>query len=448
MCLRWLVVFLLCLAGGARRIVRSNQFDQDANEALFPRGLRKKVLRHRDSQDRVAGAVDAAMLGEAMDRTHLVLAELTESPTKLQRWLQQSDQVQDLAQEDPDVATLLTNKDQLGPVLEVLEGVKRLVGQERQIIGEQGGKAAAAAAQMTDVLAKAADFVSQARYEEAPVPYLAENAKKKFAAAFAPKAEAFQVPVNPQTSADRVARGPVMETTADVENLAKQLNPVVGYWDPLNLAGGEFWDQSQEATIGFLRHAEIKHGRVAMAAFVGYIVQANGIHFPWKTTLSGITYDDIAAAGGPADQWDALPTGAKLQIILFVGFLELLSENNYVLAASGNTHYMRGGKPGAFPSLKKVIPHPIPFELFDPFGFQKGKSDEWKSDKLRAEINNGRLAMLGIMAFLAESKVPGSVPALGSLGIKPYAGEIMAPFASGDAGLPFVSDMLSVNPIA
>jgi len=448
MCLRWLVVFLLCLAGGARRIVRSNQFDQDANEALFPRGLRKKVLRHRDSQDRVAGAVDAAMLGEAMDRTHLVLAELTESPTKLQRWLQQSDQVQDLAQEDPDVATLLTNKDQLGPVREVLEGVKRLVGQEREKIGEQGAMAAAAAAQMTDVLAKAADFVSQARYDEAPVPSLAENAIKKFAAAFAPKAEAFQVPIKPQTSAHRVARGPVMETMADVENLAKQLNPVVGYWDPLNLAGSEFWDQSQEATIGFLRHAEIKHGRVAMAAFVGYIVQANGIHFPWKTTLSGITYDDIAAAGGPADQWDALPTGAKLQIILFVGFLELLSENNYVLAASGNTHYMRGGKPGAFPSLKKVIPHPIPFELFDPFGFQKGKSDEWKSEKLLAEINNGRLAMLGIMAFLAESKVPGSVPALGSLGIKPYAGEIMAPFASGDASLPFVSDMLSVNPIA
>jgi hypothetical protein len=447
MCLRWLVVFQLCLAGGARRIVRINDSYQDAKEALFPRGFRKAVLRHRDSQDSGAEAVDAAMLGEALDRTHLVLAELTESPTKLQRWLQQSDQVQDLAQEDPEVATLLTNKDQLEPVREVLEGVKRLVGQKREIIGEQGAMAAAAAVQMTDVLAKAADFVSQARYE-APVPYLAENAKEKLAAAFAPKAEAFQVPVNPQASARRAARSPVMETTADVENLAKQLNPVVGYWDPLNLAGGEFWDQSQEATIGFLRHAEIKHGRVAMAAFVGYIVQANGIHFPWKTTLSGITYDDIAAAGGPADQWDALPTGAKLQIILFVGFLELLSENNYVLAASGNSHYMRGGKPGAFPSLKKVIPHPIPFDLFDPFGFQKGKSDEWKSTKLLAEINNGRLAMLGIMAFLAESKVPGSVPALGSLGIKPYAGEIMAPFASGDAGLPFVSDMLSVNPIA
>jgi hypothetical protein len=182
-----------------------------------------------------------------------------------------------------------------------------------------------------------------------------------------------------------------------------------------------------------------------MAAFVGYCVQSN-THFPWKLT-GEISFDDIAAAGGPPDQWDALPTNAKLQIILFIGFLEFWSENNYVLASSGQTHYMRGGKPGAFPSLKKEIPHPIPFELFDPFNLQKNKSDEWKAEKLRTEINNGRLAMLGIMAFLAESKVPGSVPALGSLNIAPYSGEVMAPFSAGDAGLPFVSGMLQSNPI-
>merc|ERR1719359_735927 len=149
---------------------------------------------------------------------------------------------------------------------------------------------------------------------------------------------------------------------------------------------------------------------------VGYCVQSNGIHFPWKLT-GEISFDDIAAAGGPPDQWDALPTNSKLQILLFIGFHEFWSENNYVLASSGQTHYMRGGKPGAFPSLKKEIPHPIPFELFDPFNLQKNKSDEWKAEKLRTEINNGRLAMLGIMAFLAESKVPGSVPALNGLGI-------------------------------
>jgi hypothetical protein len=50
----------------------------------------------------------------------------------------------------------------------------------------------------------------------------------------------------------------VEESKADLEAMAKKLNPIVGFWDPLNLAEAEFWGASNEATIGFLRQAEIK----------------------------------------------------------------------------------------------------------------------------------------------------------------------------------------------
>ena len=223
--------------------------------------------------------------------------------------------------------------------------------------------------------------------------------------------------------------------------LADKLNPIVGYYNPTPLAEMSFYDQGPEATIGFLRQAEIKHGRVAMAAFVGFIVQSNGIYWPWDLTTSGISFADIAAAGGPAAQFDALPTSAKLQILGMVGFFEWWSENKYALSMSGETHYMRGGKPGFFPSFNKGgIPHPVPFELFDPFGLSKKASPEKKEKGLLIEINNGRAAMLGIMAFVAESKVPGSVPLLAGK-ITPYAGEPMAFFSASD-NLPFVSDML------
>merc|ERR1719463_530597 len=234
------------------------------------------------------------------------------------------------------------------------------------------------------------------------------------------------------------------ETVADLKTLAKGLNPAVGFWDPLNLAEAEFWQQSNEATIGFLRHAEIKHGRVAMAGFVGYCIHANGIHFPWK-----VPGDEICAPGvSPPELWQNIPAEAKWQILLTIGLFEYYSETAMAKSPGQGGHYMRGGKPGLFPpfNLPKgvkgksdigvledaegypLLPHPTPLNLYDPFGFNKNKSDEWKAKKLKTEINNGRLAMIGLMSLLSEGAVPGSVPAL--KGLIPASGEInvMAPF--------------------
>ena len=135
------------------------------------------------------------------------------------------------------------------------------------------------------------------------------------------------------------AAGVAMETREDLKALAVKCNPTVGYWDPLDVceAFGDY-PSTETATVGWFRHAEIKHGRVAMAAFVGFCVQSNGICFPWDLA-NGVSFASISAAGGPGAQWDALPTSAKMQIIGFVGFLEMFSETSVRSASCPPQHF-------------------------------------------------------------------------------------------------------------
>jgi hypothetical protein len=240
------------------------------------------------------------------------------------------------------------------------------------------------------------------------------------------------------------------KNVADMKALAMKQNPVVGFWDPLGIVT----EDTSPETIGWFRHAEIKHGRVAMAGFVGYCVHANGITFPWDIQkkldfgpgwfatkdLTDISFADISAAGSPGDMWDALPTAAKVQIICVVGFLEMHGENSLALEADGQKHYVRGGKPGYYPSFKGRYPHPVPLDLWDPFGFTSKLSPERKEKALIAETNNGRLAMIGLFGLLSASKGL-IVPGLDGLGLTPYGGEYMAAFTAADSALPFVESM-------
>jgi len=231
---------------------------------------------------------------------------------------------------------------------------------------------------------------------------------------------------------------------AGLKALAIKQNPIVGYWDPL-----EVGENGKEA-IAWFRHAEIKHGRVAMAAFVGFCVQSAGLTFPGMLSIGGssgifkdvpaMSFADLGAVGGPADQWDALPTVAKVQILVTIGLLELHGESTAALAKDGQQHYVRGGKPGYYPKFTNGLP----LNLFDPFGLQGKMSPERKEKALLAEVNNGRLAMIGIFGVLSASKGL-IVPGLDTLGLKPYTGEIMAPFTAADGGLPFVNYMLGLG---
>jgi len=138
-----------------------------------------------------------------------------------------------------------------------------------------------------------------------------------------------------------------------------------------------------------------------MAAFVGYIVHENGWRWPWPLSTSLPDYSSFEGLSAPA-VWDATPAASKLQIILFVRFLEVWSETKFVLESDGEKHYMRGGKPGYFPTFDLGKPdyssgnplgwgvaHPVPFNLFDPFKLTGGLSAEEKARLRLVEINNG-----------------------------------------------------------
>ena len=77
----------------------------------------------------------------------------------------------------------------------------------------------------------------------------------------------------------------------------------------------------RQFTIGWLRESELKHGRIAMFGFIGYIVHENGIRSP--DGIANLVSTDLSA---PA-VWDAIPEIGKWQIVLFVGLMDIWRES-------------------------------------------------------------------------------------------------------------------------
>ena len=132
-------------------------------------------------------------------------------------------------------------------------------------------------------------------------------------------------------------------------------------FDPLGLA-----DLGSPATLSFFRHAELKHCRVSMAAFLGWLVATGnqlavskggeGIHFPGLCSFSGgVSFADIAAAGGPMEQWAAVPAEGKFQILLAIGIIEHQSEWKVRVTALTRAH-----SPRARETLSTAKPPPPP----------------------------------------------------------------------------------------
>eukprot|EP00620_Florenciella_sp_RCC1587_P014206 CAMPEP_0182556654 /NCGR_PEP_ID=MMETSP1324-20130603/847_1 /TAXON_ID=236786 /ORGANISM="Florenciella sp., Strain RCC1587" /LENGTH=218 /DNA_ID=CAMNT_0024768577 /DNA_START=17 /DNA_END=673 /DNA_ORIENTATION=+ len=178
-----------------------------------------------------------------------------------------------------------------------------------------------------------------------------------------------------------VRTAPISATSPD--GLGIDPGPL-GLFDPLGML---------DDTEGFARRraVEIKHGRIAMVAFVGMAVQELGITFPGSMTLDGsVQFSDILKDGMGFAALSNIPTLGLAQILLFGGIAELI--------AAPASQYTGGPQnlPGGYDGSEGTIPGGYPFttQITDPVA---------RTRALNVEIQNGRGAMLGVTGAMMHS---------------------------------------------
>merc|ERR1719400_2149077 len=150
--------------------------------------------------------------------------------------------------------------------------------------------------------------------------------------------------------------------------------PPLGFWDPLGVLDG-----ASQKKFDRFRSNEIKHGRIAMLAIAGHHVTSSGFRISGDIDYSGKSFDSIPSGLGA---FGKMPAGGLVQIILFVGFLELFVMKDVTGLSEFPGDYRNG---------------------FD-FGWDKW-SEETKLQKRAIELNNGRAAMMGILALMVHEKL-------------------------------------------
>eukprot|EP00522_Entomoneis_paludosa_P010433 CAMPEP_0172445640 /NCGR_PEP_ID=MMETSP1065-20121228/5444_1 /TAXON_ID=265537 /ORGANISM="Amphiprora paludosa, Strain CCMP125" /LENGTH=247 /DNA_ID=CAMNT_0013196551 /DNA_START=72 /DNA_END=815 /DNA_ORIENTATION=+ len=230
-------------------------------------------------------------------------------------------------------------------------------------------------------------------------------------------AEGFTQPSLPRTGLapkmseeEAVAEAPVEEEVAAPEPVAAVAEPVELFGKAPFIGGELFLGETEwnkftteygSAETGtFLRAAEIKHGRSAMLATVGFALQKLGVTFDkispheYLSVSQGIKFADLAAMG-PIAAVKAVPVEGIAQVFAVIAAIEIyelthrdgeIKEGESVppgLQAGGLTGY-------------NLNYNPLKIEITD--------------RRKLVELQNGRAAMFAISAWVAAETIPGSVP--------------------------------------
>merc|ERR1712032_394701 len=150
--------------------------------------------------------------------------------------------------------------------------------------------------------------------------------------------------------------------------------PPLGFYDPFGIVDGV-----SEEKFNRLRATEIKHGRVSMLAVVGYLLEYAHVTFGGDIDKSGTKFSDIGYGFAAIKN---LPTAGLVQLIAFVGFLELA--------------VMKDITGGEFVGDFRNNSFDLGWDTFD---------DETKLQKRAIELNQGRAAMMGILGLMVHEQL-------------------------------------------
>lgn len=139
----------------------------------------------------------------------------------------------------------------------------------------------------------------------------------------------------------------------------------LGFFDPLG-----FSQRSPETTARY-RESELRHGRTAMLAVVGWLT-TEVVHLPMYA----------GASTNPLKAMTQVPFWGWVQIFMFCGVIEFVQAK--IRERPG---YVAGDYIGAVDLADEV-------------------DDDWRSFQSK-ELNNGRLAMLAIAGFIAQTTLTG-----------------------------------------
>ena len=156
------------------------------------------------------------------------------------------------------------------------------------------------------------------------------------------------------------------------------VQPPTGFWDPLGFTKG-----GDAASFRRRRYVELKHGRVAMLACMGYIVPE---YYRWPGDLSsslGLKFTDVPTGFAA---FSKVPLSGWAQMVAFAGSVELFQYVDDPKRAPGD--FENAGNLGI------------------PNGFVKAPADQ-REKKLAAEIANGRLAMMAIIGMFFQNGLTG-----------------------------------------